>query len=163
MNIFFLDYNTQECAKYHCDKHVVKMILETAQLLCTAHHVLDNSNNDKLYKKTHVNHPCAKWVRETSDNYLWALYLLKDLCEEYTYRYNKTHKTSNLISELSMLPKNIKRDKLTMPAQAMPEQYKDESSSILAYRSYYANEKKHLLKYTNRKEPHWLRGYKNEH
>ena len=95
MNIFYLSTNADECARYHCDKHVVKMILETAQMLSTAHRVLDGdklADEKKLYKKVHVNHPSTKWVRESYANYSWAYDLLYSLCKEYTFRYNKYNK-----------------------------------------------------------------------
>ena len=94
MNIFFLDYDTKKCAKYHCDKHVVKMILETAQLLCGAHWV---TGSEAPYKLSHKNHPCSIWVRESLSNYLYLCDLGLELCKEYTYRYGRTHKSQQII------------------------------------------------------------------
>ena len=94
MNIFYLDHDHTTCAKYHNDKHCVKMILEYAQLLCTAHRELDGDNcmhPDVLYKATHKNHPSAVWTRQCSRNYIWLYYLWRELCKEYTYRYGKEH------------------------------------------------------------------------
>jgi hypothetical protein len=92
MNIFYLDPNPQVAARYHVDKHVVKMVLESAQLLSAAHFVLDK-NNEGMYKPTHINHPCSKWTRESKANYLWLYQLFKELSHEYTFRYGKVHKT----------------------------------------------------------------------
>lgn len=88
MNIFLLDYDVKKCAQSHVDKHVVKMILETAQLLCGAHHVIGTTDNIP-YKLSHKNHPCSIWVRESLTNYLYLCELGLELCYEYTYRYGK--------------------------------------------------------------------------
>ena len=64
MNIFVLDNDPFKAAEYQCDKHVVKMVLETAQLLCSAHETAP-------YKRTHYNHPCAIWTRSSLSNYMW--------------------------------------------------------------------------------------------
>ena len=100
MNIFYLNKSFRQTAKDHCDKHVVKMILETAQLLSTAHRVLDGdeyADRVNLYKATHKNHPSAVWVRSNKEAYDWTYMLLVQLCKEYTKRYNKEHKTARLI------------------------------------------------------------------
>jgi hypothetical protein len=112
MNIFVLDNDTRLAALYHCDKHVVKMILETAQLLCTAHRELDGDERAarlSFYRATHKNHPCAKWARETRANYLWLYDLLKWLLHEYTFRYSKVHKVERdgLFLKLAEPPANI--------------------------------------------------------
>jgi hypothetical protein len=175
MNIFFLDRNPFQAAKMHHDKHVVKMILETAQLLSTAHRVLDgteyidassgrrikryklnDSRENVLYKATHMNHPSAVWVRKTSGNYCWTYKLFNFLLAEYTHRYGKHHKCEELKYDLGNLPKNIINDDITEIPQAMPEQYKD-SDPVRGYRNYYIAEKKGQSKYTNRKVPTWLK------
>lgn len=108
MNLFFLSLNLKKCAKYHCDKHLVKMILETTQLLYTAHHLnrktgrwIEKRNQEyikrgleplKVYKCTHAKHPTAIWVRISKANYKFASKLGILLCKEYTKRYNKVHK-----------------------------------------------------------------------
>ena len=93
MNIFYLHNDPQVCAAYHCDKHVVKMILEYAQLLSTAHHELDGVPSIECYKKTHVNHPSAVWARQSKRHYRWLYRLLSHTCREYTKRYRKIHAT----------------------------------------------------------------------
>lgn len=124
MNIFFLSLNPVDAAQYQCDKHVVKMILETAQLLCTAHRVLDGVQlvsettgkllqkyrhpdtemDDLLYKSTHINHPSSKWVRKTSGNYMWAYCHFLALCEEYEHRYGRQHASLKLADVLFKPP-----------------------------------------------------------
>lgn len=162
----------------HCDKHIVKMPLETAQVLSTAHRVLDgtlyhelskngrkikrwklddNEMEATLYKATHVNHPSSVWARETAENYKWLYSLFIELCEEYTHRYGKTHKSHRLLKELlKEPPKNIKSDKMTFVPQAMPDHCKM-PCSIDAYRNYYIKEKSRMLKYKNREIPSWIK------
>src|SRR6056297_2083911 len=111
MNIFYLDEDTSKAAQYHMDKHVRKMIIEYAQLLSTAHRVLDghvhidtsdtgrkikrwytNDWRDEIfYKSTHVNHPSSRWVRESAYNYTYLYNLFCALCDEYIYRFGKKH------------------------------------------------------------------------
>lgn len=158
MNIFVLDKNIKVCAKYHCDKHVVKMILEYAQMICTAHHLCYNDNlHYKIpYKKTHENHPCARWVRDSLANYFWLLALTKELNNEYRFRYNKSvdHKSWTAIKDLP-LPK-IKNIGLTKWARAMPQEVKIGKNIINSYRNYYKTHKQHILSYTNRQKPFFL-------
>lgn len=94
MNIFVLDRDVKKCAIYHNDKHVVKMILESAQLLCGVHHMTESNINDIPYKLSHKNHPCSIWAREDISNYLWLCELGLELCKEYTYRYGRRHKAT---------------------------------------------------------------------
>jgi hypothetical protein len=160
MNIFILDYNTKLAAEYHTDKHVVKMIVETAQLLSTAHRILDSGllsseMENGLYRSTHQNHPCAVWTRQASDNYRWTYNLLVDLLSEYTHRYGRVHKTSELLKYLVNIPINITVQPMTPFAQAMPDEYKN-ADAILAYRNYYIGAKKDLIRYTKREKPKWL-------
>ena len=107
MNIFYLDKNPKLCAQYHVDRHVVKMILETAQLLSTAHWL---TGGEGPYRATHKNHPSAIWARSNKSNYNWLCKLGLELCEEYTYRYGKIHKTQQ---HLEWLSKNITAEVIT--------------------------------------------------
>ena len=159
MNIFYLDKDPTKCAQYHNDSHCVKMILEYAQMMCTAHRELDiiskNSLMDvTLYKSTHKNHPSAKWVRESYYNYSWLYQLWSSLCNEYTYRYCKRHLTDTKLRKLLYHPpKHISDTKpFTQPPQAMPDDVKN-TDSIVAYRNYYKTHKEHLAKWTERQRP----------
>jgi hypothetical protein len=154
MNIFALDKNPEIAAQYHNDKHVVKMILETAQLLSTAHHHFKTPYAEFLYKPTHTNHPSAIWVRENNENYKWAYDLLKALIKEYAYRYNKIHSTSDLLFFLEKTPENIPQGKLTPFALAMPDEFK-EKNRVQSYRNYYLYGKSHLAVWTKRQRPFW--------
>lgn len=156
MNIFFLDRNPKLCAEQTCDKHVVKMIVETAQLLSTAHHVLDN-NGDGFYKPTHKNHPSAIWCRQSDSNYKWLWQLLVSLSREYTHRYNKVHKCERdgLVDRLKKLPSNISSGPFTPPTLAMPDQFKT-SDALTSYHNYYNGAKSSFAKWTKRPTPDWF-------
>lgn len=151
MNIFVLDRNIRKCAQYHNDKHLVKMILETAQLLCSAHWSL---GSDAPYKATHKNHPCAIWTRESKSNYIWLCKLGIQLCVEFEYRRGKKHSTKQVISWcLKNIPK-LDDKGLTDFALAMPDEFKI-GNVVECYRSYYLNNKRHLATWNKRGEPHW--------
>ena len=162
MNIFYLDPNPKRAAQMMCDKHVVKMILESAQMLSTAHRELDGSNlNDKMYKVAHKNHPSTKWARENSAQYMWLYDHFVALCEEYTHRYGKTHMTDSKLREiLRQPPRMIDQNKqFNQPPQCMPDEYKIENDSVQAYQNYYINEKKDFATWKDcRGEPDWWKG-----
>jgi len=155
MNIFFLDFDTKKCATYHCDKHVVKMILETAQLLCGVHHVTPQANEQVPYKLSHKNHPCAIWSRESLSNYLYLCDLGLELCREYTYRYGKRHKSQEVIEWCIMNKPNIPDNGFTEPPRAMPDEYKVDSV-IDSYRNYYIGAKSGFTTWRNRDTPKWF-------
>jgi hypothetical protein len=183
VNIFYLDKNPQKCAEMHVDKHCVKMILEYAQLLSTAHRVLDgvltdglsqsgrkrklyvlnDSRNEILYSATHVNHPSAIWCRQSDSNYMWLAELLEECCKEYSYRYGKIHKveSSGLMQSLkNIFPKNIANKPFTEPTPAMPDECKVPGNSLMSYHNYYNMNKQHLWswkgKINSREVPKWL-------
>lgn len=164
MNIFFVEKYPIASAIALCDKHVVKMIVETAQLLSTAHHVLDGPESiTGLYKQTHKNHPSAIWARECNRNYNWLYRHGRGLCAEYWFRYGKIHKTETLMITLKQLPQNItETNKMTPPPLCMPEEFKinysldPHENAIASYRNYYRTGKKHLHIWTKRQKPVWL-------
>jgi len=140
MNIFYLDENPNKAAKAQYNKHVVKMILESAQMLCTAHH---HYGNDSVpYKKAHYNHPSTMWVRQNSKHYRWLFHHMLALGDEYTKRYGKKHLSiDKCFGPLSFLPPNIPRDEeFKQPPQCMPDEYKAKCS-VEAYWNYYIGEK----------------------
>lgn len=160
MNVFYISKDPRECARWHNDKHCVKMILEYSQLLSTAHRLLDGdeyADSVGLYKATHKNHPSAKWTRSSSQNYLWLHSLLSELHDEYTYRYGKIHASKRILSALNRLPDGITDGIMTQPPQAMPD-YCKRVDSIEAYRVYYIQEKNHLASWKNRDVPEWYKG-----
>lgn len=145
----------------HCDKHVIKMILETCQMLCAVWHITDPEHNiyEPPYKLAHKNHPCTIWVRTSLDNYKWLCELGLSLCEEYTYRYGKIHACEKYIKILSDQIPPIPEIGFTTPAQAMPDIYKDDDP-VEAYRTYYFFDKQNILswkgKIAGRDTPHWI-------
>ena len=156
MNIFFLDEDPTMSAQYHVDKHVVKMILETAQLLCGVHHMTDQVTDQVPYKLSHKNHPCAIWSRESLSNYLYLCDLGLELCKEYTYRYGKRHKSQDVIEWCVTNKPNICDKEFTEPARAMPNEYKVDSV-VESYRNYYIGEKSKIAVWKNRDIPEWFK------
>ncbi len=156
MNIFVIENNVDGCAKSLCDKHLVKMILEYAQLLSTAHHILDPElDHSSIYRKTHINHPCTKWVIKSSSNYQWLFKLLVKCLLEYTRRYKKVHKTQSLLRYLKNTPRNIAIGGLTPFVQCMPDEYKG-SDTVEAYRRYYNGAKVGIAKWKDGLVPNWF-------
>ena len=140
MNIFYLHEAPGGAATYMYDKNVVKMILESAQMLCTAHHHYGNGDNVP-YKKAHYNHPSTKWVRENANNYRWLFRHMMHLGEEYTRRYGKEHLSiQKCWDSLCHVPPDIPEGKFTQPPQCMPDEYKTDNS-VDAYWNYYIGEK----------------------
>ena len=177
MNIFYLSKDPIEAAQAHLDKHVVKMILEYAQLLSTAHRIIDGtessivSNKRKkrvwrlederdslLYSATHVNHPSAVWARASSCNYEWLYRLFCATCDEYTHRYGKVHLTdSKLRDVLKQHPKRIGKSKDWVgPTPAMPDECKVAGDPLASYKRYYIDKKADMAKWTNREPPEWF-------
>jgi len=157
LNVFYLDHNPTTCAKYHNDKHCVKMILEYAQLMSTAHRILDGDDiNPVIYKATHKNHPSAVWVRQSDLNYDWLYKLFEELSREYNYRYDKQHLSFTKLKDfLRYPPDNIPVGEFTQPTPAMPDYCKVDGDSLASYRKYYINEKSHLARWKNREVPEW--------
>ena len=142
MNIFYLDRDPVKAAQYQYNKHVVKMILESAQMLCTAHHLIMGDDADVPYKVAHPHHPSTKWVTYSASNYAWLYQHMLALGDEYTKRYGKTHLTiTKCKDKLAKLPGGIFNVGFSQPPQAMPDEYKVEGNSITAYWNYYEGEK----------------------
>jgi len=159
MNIFFLDKDPSVCAKYHCDKHVCKMIVETGQMLSTAYQ-RNFGKVKSLYKPAYENHPMTKWVGNTKGNFQFTVKLFHHLLVEYFLRYGKEHKTKRIAILLEY--KHTKwKDKLfgimSRPPLCMPDQYK-KGNYVESYRRYYIAEKKRFAKYNYSETPYWLGG-----
>lgn len=149
MNVFVLNQDPKLSALDHLDRHIVKMPLESAQLLCTALHLNDIS---APYKPTHKNHPCAVWVRQSLDNFVWCVEYGLSLCAEYTHRYSKVHKSQAVIDYCFQNLPELPDIGLTSFVQAMPDVYKRDDA-VEAYRAYYQGDKAHMAKWTNRDVP----------
>lgn len=186
MNIFYLDPDPRTCAEMHCDKHVVKMIIEYAQLMSTAHRVLDGTQytdltangrriqrwrmsdpvmESTLYKASHINHPSAIWCRENKENYVWLYRMWFYLLQEYTHRYGKQHECAKLRAALYLTPENIPDGEFFAPTPAMPVDLKvmaenplpgRKYDSLKSYHKYYIVEKVRFAKWKNRNVPEWF-------
>jgi len=150
MNIFYLHSDPKIAVEYLYDKHVVKMVLETAQLLCTAqqHYAeIHNSNRYIPYKKAYYNHPSNKWVRESKANYEWLWNYFCAISGEYEKRYGKVHMSFIKLytAQMHIAPAGIPDLPFTQPPQCMPDEFK-QKCSIQAYWNYYINAKKHIAR-----------------
>lgn len=152
MNIFILDEDPILAARDQCDKHVVKMVLESAQLLCSPF-----DSGTAPYKRTHYNHPCSKWAQASSENFDWLALHALALCEEYTYRYKKIHKSEKVINwciENKFILSFANKSR-TAFALAMPDKYKS-GNAVESYRAYYSGEKATIAVWNKtRKPPLW--------
>ena len=187
MNLFILNVDPIVAAQEQCDKHVVKMIVESAQMLSTVHRMLDGTETRKrsvsgktmtkyyelsddrediLYKACHFNHPCTIWTRENCCNYTWHYKHFTALCDEYTYRYEKTHSTDTKLRKiLSNLPDNIPRENGRTPfrlaMKSNPEcivQDLGGTNAVESYRKFYkTKEKRFKMDWTKRQIPEWFK------
>jgi hypothetical protein len=153
MNIFALDLNPKQCARYHCDIHVRKMLLETIQLLCNTYYYTDFIPYNS-YLPYNLNHPCSIWARKSLSNWSWLYELALELYEEFKYRRSKKHASGERLLTLPI--PNIKDIGITERPQCMPTIYKDDDI-ITAYRNYYIYDKTRLLKYSVRDIPFWIK------
>jgi hypothetical protein len=172
MNIFFLHSNPRKCARYACDKHVVKMILETCQLLYTCHWIMALPKTPDLstapckkgslipgYRPISHNHPCSKWLRTSVLHYLWLTEYGLELLREYRHRFGskKVHSCQVHLEWLrAHVPVNLPLTAWSCPALAMPDEFKV-GDAIRSYRRYYLGAKEHILKWTGRHVPHWVK------
>ncbi len=153
MNIFLLDHDIERCAQYHCDQHVVKMILESVQMLCT---VLNNRGLETPYKSTHSKHPCVLWAGESFDNFLWLKDLALCLNDEYRYRFDKHQDHRSIAVLASISGYRFARRGLTPFAQAMPDEYRIPGDAVTAYRQFYIGEKRRFARWSRRQRPDWF-------
>lgn len=142
MNIFYIATDPWVAAQMHCDQHVGKMLIESAQMLSTAHRVLDNNayaDASGLYQAAHVNHPSSRWVRESTLHYLWTLRLACGLAREFSRRYDNTHKTAKLLPALAHLPPHLDNNGFTEPPQCFGDKNRHlkQACTVTAYRDYY--------------------------
>jgi len=168
MNIFYFYDCPIKSAQAQPDKMLVKMPLETAQMLCTAHRELDGdeyADSAGLYKRAYWNHPCTVWARKVPTNYRWLYKHFLALGNEYTYRYGKEHASvTKLKDALEPCPTNMTHQYypiLTPVAQCMPDQYKNDDP-IKAYRDYCIHEKHYAKWEKGRAKPKWWVKVKEE-
>ena len=163
MNIFYLDKDPRLCAQYHCNSHVVKQILESAQLLSTAHrvttgHYLVPEMDAKIYQSTHTRHPSFYWVIRSRGNYEFLFSLFEELLIEFEFRYRHKHSTGELLEYLRKAPIGLPERGFTEFTQVVPSDClrEDPLDPVGAYRAYYVQEKLRLLEYGARGYPSWL-------
>jgi len=180
MNIFVLDTDIDKCARYHCDKHLVKMITEHNQILgsiaYTANGIMkkkdicpsfvkqwfvdfprrheDGSSNP--YGIGYANHPCTKWAAESASNYEWLASLNLAMCKEYTARYRRRHAGESITEWYHSNMPTLKKVGMTPFAQAMPDDVKN-SNAVVAYRNYYKKYKNDIAKWAHSEKPDWWR------
>ena len=135
MNIFFLHRDPSRAAKAQCDKHIVKMVLETTQMLSTA---ARRNGFDIGYKAAYPKPPMTIWVGDTHDNFCWALEHAQELSKEYTARYGKFHASQKVIDKIYEYYPNTSFDNITEPPQCMPDEFKQDDF-VRAYRNYYVH------------------------
>lgn len=152
MNIFVLDRDPKTAATMACDKHVVKMILETAQMLCA---VGVTKGYEMPYKATHSRHPCTLWAGASHANWTWLIEHGLALSAEYTMRYSKIHKSQRVIELARDMNLSFAEQQLTPFAQAMPPQYRNDCA-VTAYRAYYMGEKASFATWKTQ-TPNWWR------
>ena len=162
MNIFFLHKTPRLCAKFLSDKHIPKMVLETTQMLCTAYQKHYKERVSELYKPAYPNHPMTIWVGSRLNNYEWTMDLLKELLKEYTKRFKKVHKCTEIYNILKIRGLNmsiidyLQSVKFSEPPQCMPDQFQ-QKNYVKAYRQYYKIGKAHLHNYNRAKMPRFLK------
>jgi hypothetical protein len=177
VNIFYISEDPKQCAEWMVDRHVIKMLTESAQLLSTAHRLLDgvqyigqsksgrkakrwrlpDSREDIMYSATHINHPSAVWARTSVENYNWLVDHFFALGAEYTHRYGKRHSTIEKLGyQLQSPPFNLKAWDWTPMPSCMDKEYIISDDPILNYRNYYINAKKHLHAWKRREAPDWI-------
>ena len=157
MNLFILSTIHDLNAQYHVDKHVVKMPIEATQLLSTV--AREWCDMDIGYKSTYINHPVTKWVGACQQNFLWTAQYAKALFIEYSYRWDKSHKSASVLNEimrsqqaiLDLLP-----DLGGTPHHLAVSPELKHLDPVLAYRAYYLKNKKRLFVWTRREVPSWV-------
>ena len=158
MNIFYVDPDPVSAAKQLCDQHVLKMQIESAQMLSTAHW---ENGGTAPYKRAHVNHPSTKWTRESIQHYRWLVKHGLAICEEFTRRYGNDHRTRLILEWLEVNEPKLEDKGFSPPPQCMPEEYKN-GDTVIAYKAFYAKDKvknKGLNWKKLGNEPDWVKLY----
>ncbi len=161
MIILYIDKNPEECAKQVMDKHISVIILEYANLLCTAKRVLSleiGEDFKRLYNHEHLRHEVARWARYSKENYTWALKCFEALLEEYRYRFKKVHKSEELLEKLKQYPKVfITENGFTEPPRLRDKTYWKDSGTLESMREYYMQSKRKFAIWTGRIIPYWFK------
>ncbi len=165
MNIFYLHTDRDMNAQYHVDRHVVKMPIETTQMLSTVlrerfNIVAPTDGPGRVYKSVYITHPCTRWVGETYDNFMWTWFFGVALCDEYQYRYGKVHGCRQVLSTIADLQPSAdswpEGRELTYRPKCVAPEYK-RFDHVIAYRLQYIHKKTRLFAWTKRPVPHWIK------
>lgn len=163
MNIFILDTDPKLAAQYHCDKHVIKQIVESCQLLSTAVRLTIEDVELSIYKTTHRNHPCTIWTKSSKENFLWLCDLTTHLLEEYKKRYNKIHKSTTVLQDCKTYSNIFASNGLTPFAVAIAQDKEcrkvenfESLSTVEKYRLYYKLDKCSITKWNHSPAPEFL-------
>ena len=164
MNVFALHENPIVAAQMHCDKHVVKMIVEHCQILCTVLVMLGVDRQRVPYRPCFQHHPSVKWAAESLENYMWLLHCTLALCDEKLHRYGTPHKSRAVVLTCAALVPEVSfpRSGRTEFARAIKKDIYPHlldtsifTSSVEAYREYYRIDKRRFAKWSNREKPYW--------
>lgn len=179
MNIFVLSPDPLQCAEYHCDKHIVKMITEHNQILGSISYVARGINAKKKitpdfiletfsgfprkdpsgapwpYGIGYKDHPCTKWTGRSRQNYLWLCELNLYMCREFTKRWGREHAGEQITHWYLQNQPSLPSLGLTPFAQAMPLSCKH-PDAVVAYRNYYMRYKAHFARWAYSKRPWWF-------
>jgi hypothetical protein len=156
MNIFYINENPTIAAQQLADDHIRKMQIESAQMCSTAHW---ETGTQAPYKRAHVNHPSTKWVRQSIQHYDWLIQHGLEICNEFTKRYGKHHKTQDVLEWLQINKPNIQDNGFIAPPQCMPDEFKG-PDTLEAYKKFYILDKVKIKKLDWKKlnnKPEWIK------
>ena len=163
VNFFYLDKDVEKTAKYYCDKHVVKIPIEIAQILSKIHHILKTKiDYQKIYQNSKVVSETLGpyvWSLSSLENYIWTCNLGLELIKEYKHRFNKTyHKTEEVLQYLlDNLPPIEKRGITPFIMTNKYDMFQYISKDPVKNARYnYAEMKCVDDKWTKRKKPNWF-------
>jgi len=158
VNIFYLDEDIDVNCRYHCDRHISKMIVESTQILSAVCRLYGQSNEEAPYGIHSNKHPAVLWAAASRSNWLWLHKFTLALNKEFQFRYDKTkdHLSASVCKTLKV-PTGLEDVGITERPQAMPEQYRVKGDPVQAYRNYYIGEKQYFAKWKTREVPEWYR------
>jgi len=157
-NLYILDNYPKQVAACYIDNHVQSYIVDYAKILSACHHLNNpfafKSSNKRIYRMCFKNHTITKWARVNTSHYEWLFGLWEALCNEYAFRFNKTHKTEKIKSDLRRKPHLVRSDEINF-LQFLPDAFKVKNNAIQAYRNYYVEHFHSRAVWTNRGQPDW--------
>lgn len=157
MNIFYLSDDPEQAAKWHCDKHINKMVIEYAQILSTAAWKNDFHDPDRMYKPVpDINPKVHNWASESGEHMLWLLRLAKATADEFEHRYGHEHASyTKVISKFNAVEIRAPSTGFEEPPLCMPDIYKVDGDAVKSYRNFYIHGKDWKMSWFNRDKPEW--------